>query len=106
MNNMTGTPPSAPTRAQTSSTRWKDRNTSDAITLYRKAILLWQKVGSPLNVAIVRLLLAQALVKQSNFHNAELELLSAENCFQNAGATVLLENYLELKQQLLGGRHQ
>jgi DNA-binding winged helix-turn-helix (wHTH) protein/Tfp pilus assembly protein PilF len=74
---------------------------SEAIQFYRKAIDLWQNVGSPLNVAMIRLLLANALIKNNNRHNAELELQSAQACFQSAGAVTLLKNCIDLKQQML-----
>ncbi len=74
---------------------------NQAISLYRQAIQCWLNVGSPLNVAKLRLRLATALIKQNNYHNAKLELDSAESCFLNTGATVLLKNCAELQKMLL-----
>lgn len=72
-----------------------------AIAGYRQAIQHWQAVGSPLNIAIVRLLLAKLHIKLGNIHAGELELVAAEKCFRNAGTAALLKNCIELKQQLL-----
>lgn len=72
----------------------------EAIAAYRQAIQHWHKVGSPLNIAIIRLLLARLFIKQGNTHAAELELTAAEKCFQTAGTVALLKNSNELKQQL------
>jgi DNA-binding winged helix-turn-helix (wHTH) protein/Tfp pilus assembly protein PilF len=76
-------------------------NLNEAIGFYRQAIQLWQNVGSPLNIAMMRLLLAKALLKQNNAHLAELELCAAESCFQKSGAAKLLDNCIRLKQQIL-----
>lgn len=87
-------------RAKADVARFENR-LDDAIALYRQAIQLWQKVGSPLNVAVNRLYLANSLVKQHNVHNAELELGSAIACFEKIGAAALLKNCAELKSQIL-----
>jgi len=87
-------------RARAELAQFEGKDT-EAIAGYRQSIHHWQKVGSPLNAAIIRLLLARLFLKQDNPHAAELELAAAENCFQNAGAMALLKNSHELKQQLL-----
>ncbi len=66
----------------------------------REAIQAWQAVGSPLNVALLRLRLAQLLVAQGKHHSAELERLSAESAFRNMGAGGLLGRCEALKRQV------
>ena len=87
-------------RAKADVARFEDR-LDDAVALYRQAIQLWQNVGSPLNIAVNRLYLANSLIQQNNVHNAELELGSAIACFKKTGAAALLKNCVELKRQIL-----
>ena len=78
-----------------------ENNLDEAITCYRQAIQLWQNVGSPLNVASIRILLANVFIDLGNCHAAELELMAAEKCFQHSGATTLFDSCIALKKQLL-----
>ena len=88
-------------RAKADFARFENR-LDEAVALYRQAIQLWQKVGSPLNIAVNRLYLANSLIQQNNVHNAELELGSAISSFEKIGAAALLKNCVELKRQILG----
>lgn len=67
----------------------------------QQAIRYWQNVGSPLNVATNRLRLTQLLIEQENYHNAKLELQSAEKCFQTIGVETMLDKCAALRKQLV-----
>jgi len=75
-------------------------DTQIAIDDLRQAISAWNKAGSPLHTAIVRLRLAEILIEAGIVHSGDLELQSARNCFRIAGARALLQQCESLLRQL------
>ena len=61
-----------------------------AISALRRAIAVWQEAGSRINVAHIRLRLAEVLAQGGELDAAELEFSSAEKAFEKMGATPMV----------------
>jgi DNA-binding winged helix-turn-helix (wHTH) protein len=72
----------------------------EAIASLRRALEIWREVESPLNVATLRLRLAQFFIADSDPHAAELELSAAESVFKSVNAPSLLRQCEELRGAL------
>lgn len=73
---------------------------TESITSMRHALEIWQEIGSPMNVASVRLRLAQFLVAEGDTEGADLELYAAESVFRKLGATALLLSCEEMRRSV------
>ncbi|HXS31602.1 MAG TPA: hypothetical protein VN755_12265, partial [Steroidobacteraceae bacterium] len=63
-----------------------DQQPEKAIEALRKSLTIWLEIGSRINVAHIRLRLAEILAQGGDFDDADLELSSAEKAFEKMGA--------------------
>lgn len=73
---------------------------TEAITAFREGLTLWRDIGAPLQVATLRLRLAQCLIADQDIAAAELELCAAESVFRDLDIAPLLDRCYELRASL------
>jgi tetratricopeptide (TPR) repeat protein len=77
-----------------------EARSAEGVACLRQSVQLWQDVGSPPNVARVRVRLAQALAAEGDKAAAALELSFAESTFQKLAAVALVQTCQEISQSL------
>jgi len=78
----------------------------EAAGLLRQALRLWQEIGSPLNVAGLRVRLAELLADGGDDDTADLELSAAESLFRQVGANELSESCADMRRALVVSREK
>jgi len=73
---------------------------SEGIAGLRRALRIWTDVSCPLNVASVRVRLAQVLVDDGDADAAELELSAAQSVFRRAGAVEQFRSCEQMRSTL------
>jgi hypothetical protein len=68
-----------------------DGQSEDAVRHLRQALVIWQRTGSPLRAAAVRLHLARLLKEIGDAEAFHLEVAAAESAFRKLGAAALVQ---------------
>lgn len=80
-----------------------ERRPEDAIASLREALRVWHDAGSRINVAHVRLRLAQVLALNGDTEDAELELSAAEKAFSKMDAEPMVARCERARRALARG---
>jgi DNA-binding winged helix-turn-helix (wHTH) protein len=77
-----------------------EERSAEAVASLREGLRLWQDVGAPVNVAVLRLRLAEALIRAGDEDTADLELRCAESIYRKLGAAAALESCQQVRRTL------
>lgn len=77
---------------------FQESRIGEGVLSLRQAIAIWQELSSPLNVADLRLRLAEFYIEDADFYGAELEVATAESIYNKTGKFVVpLERSAKLR---------
>jgi len=81
---------------------WAEKQPALALEGLRKALAIWLDVGSRINVAHLRLRLAEILAQTGDPDGADLELTSAGKAFEKMGAAPMAARCKDVRKTLFG----